>query len=174
MYKVGIFFGSDTGNTKRISYYILDKMSRCFTTKVLNISHSSINDFYDFDVLILGTSTWYCGELQYDWDDFLSNFRKINFSKKIIAFFGCGNQEDYGDFFCDGVSKLYNIVIKDNPIIVGYWPVLNYKFISSKSLFNKNYFLGLMLDEEYQLEFTVKRINIWTSKLILEIMYSLC
>ncbi len=169
MCKVGIFFGSDTGNTKRVSYYILEKFSKYFDTSILNIANSSVYDFYEFDILILGTSTWYCGELQYDWDDFLYNFKSINFSNKIISFFGCGNQEDYGDYFCSGIYKLYKIVIKDNPIILGYWPVCNYKFIYSKSLLNKSYFFGLVLDEDYQSEFTIRRVNIWTSKLLLDI-----
>ncbi len=169
MYNIGIFFGSDTGVTKRIAFIIKKKINNYFNVDILNISESSKNDFLNYDILILGTSTWYQGELQYDWDDFLSCFKKINFNKKIVSFFGCGNQKDYSNCFCNSVYKLYNIVYKKNGYIIGYWPINNYKFNYSKSLFNKNYFIGLMIDEHNQSEFTNRRISIWVSNLIINI-----
>ncbi len=169
MYKVGIFYGSDTGNTKRISFIIKNKLINYFKTKILDISLSSIDDFLNFDILLLGTSTWYHGELQYDWDNFLNNFNNISLDNKIVAFFGCGNQKEYGDCFCNGVYKLYNIFKKKNVIILGYWPIINYKFNHSKSIFNNNYFIGLMLDEHNQSKLTNKRISIWISKIIVDI-----
>lgn len=169
MYKIGIFYGSDTGDTKKISYYINNKLIYYFNTKIFDISNSSINDFLYFEILILGTSTWYHGELQYDWDNFLLDFKKIDFSNKIVSFFGCGNQIDYSNCFCDGVYKLYNIVNKKNSKIIGYWPSNGYKFNFSKSLLNKNYFIGLMIDEKYQKNLTKIRLNKWISYLILNI-----
>ncbi len=169
MFKIGIFYGSDTGNTKDIAYFIYEKLNKYFDTYILNISNISKEHFKKFDVFILGTSTWYCGELQYDWDNFLDDFKKINFSKKIISFFGCGNQKDYINNFCDAVYKLYTIVKKNNGLIIGYWPTNNYFFKKSISLINKNYFIGLMIDEINQSEYSSKRINIWLSKLIVDI-----
>ncbi len=169
MCKLGIFYGSDTGYTRKISYYINKKLNIYFNTKVLDISQVSINDFIDYKILLLGTSTWYYGELQYDWDNFLEDFKKIDFSNKIVSFFGCGNQIDYSNCFCDGIYKLYKIVIKNNVNIIGYWPVNNYIFNYSKSLLNKNYFIGLVLDEINQSKLTKKRINIWLSYLIVNI-----
>ncbi len=170
MLKIGIFFGSDTGNTKNISYLIYEKLNKYFDVNILNISSSSINDFKKFNSLIFSTSTWYCGELQYDWDNFLNSFKKINFSKKVVSFLGCGNQKDYSNHFCNGVYKLYNIVKENNGLIIGYWPTKGYFFKKSLSLINKNYFIGLMIDEINQFKFTNRRINIWTSKLIVDIL----
>ncbi len=169
MFKVGIFFGSDTGSTKKVAYLIYEKINKYMDVSILNIIDSCLNDFKNFDVLIIGTSTWYSGELQYDWDNFLNKFKKINFIDKIVCFFGCGNQKDYSNHFCNGVYKLYKIVKKNNSLIIGYWPTKKYFFKNSISLINKHYFIGLMIDEVNQCKFTNKRINIWVSKLILDI-----
>ncbi len=169
MEDIGIFFGSNTGNTKKIAYLILNCIKKYFNVCILDISKSSLEEFNKYNIFILGTSTWYYGELQYDWDNFLPLFKKIDFSNKIIAFFGCGNQIDYSDYFCDGVSVLYNIVIDNNAKVIGYWSIKNYKFNYSKSLLNKDYFIGLFLDEDNQSKLTLSRINKWTKKLIKEI-----
>ncbi len=169
MFKVGIFFGSDTGNTKKIAYIIYEKINKYFDVNISDISSNSLKDFKDFDIYILGTSTWYYGELQYDWDNFLNDFKKINFLNKIVCFFGCGNQKDYSNYFCNGIYKLYNIAKKNNALIIGYWPNKNYFFHNSSSLINKHYFIGLVIDEINQYKFTNKRINIWLSKLIIDI-----
>ncbi len=169
MFKIGIFFGSDTGSTKKVAYFIYEKISKYIDVSILNIVDSCLNDFEDFDILIIGTSTWYYGELQYDWDNFLSKFKKINFTNKIVCFFGCGNQKDYSDYFCNGVYKLYNIVKKNDALIIGYWPTKNYFFKDSISLINKHYFIGLMIDEINQYQFTNRRISIWVSKLLVDI-----
>ncbi len=169
MFKIGIFYGSDTGNTKKIAYYIYEKMSIYFDVNIFNISSVSLKNFKKFDIFILGTSTWYCGELQYDWDNFLNKFKKINFLNKIVCFFGCGDQKNYSNHFCNGIYKLYDIAKKNNALIMGYWPNKNYFFHNSLSLINKCYFVGLVLDEINQCEFTNKRINIWLSKLIIDI-----
>ncbi len=169
MFRIGIFFGSDTGNTKNIAYQIYEKINKYFYTSIFDIRNSTINNFISCDILILGTSTWYCGELQYDWDIFLKKFKKINFFKKIICFFGCGDQKNYGNYFCDGIYKLYNIINKNNSLIIGYWPNKNYFFDNSTSLLNKNYFLGLIIDEVNQSKLTNKRINSWVSKLLVDL-----
>ncbi len=169
MKKIGIFFGSETGNTKKIAYFIYNKISIYFYVKVLNIAKSSKNDFLDFDIFILGTSTWYCGELQNDWNEFLNILKTINLDGKTVAFFGCGNQENYSDFFCNGMYFLYKVIIKKKVNLIGYWPNINYNFIHSKSLFNKKYFIGLVIDEDCQLELTENRLSVWLGKLLLDI-----
>ncbi len=169
MYNIGIFFGSNTGNTKKVAYKIKNKISNFFFVNILDISNVSKNDFLNYDIFILGTSTWYYGKLQYDWNIFFDSFKKINFYNKIVSFFGCGNQKEYSNCFCNGLYKLYNVVYKKNAKIIGYWPSINYNFNYSKSLLNKNYFIGLIIDEYNQSNLTDKRIYIWVSKLILDI-----
>ncbi|NIH16601.1 MAG: flavodoxin FldA [Buchnera aphidicola (Periphyllus lyropictus)] len=168
MKKIGIFFGTDTGNTEKISKIIQNIIGK--EKSVLHdISSSCIKDFLKYDTLILGVPTWYYGEVQSDWDDFLPELKKINFYKKKIAIFGCGDQEDYGEYFCDAMKIIYKIVISKGAKVIGKWPNKNYSFEASKSLLNKKNFLGLVIDEDRQPELTKKRTKKWIKNLLKKI-----
>lgn len=160
MKKIGIFYGSDTGNTEKVAKLIHVKIGKNIS-KLHDISNISKKDIENFNYLIFGIPTWYYGEVQCDWDDFLPILKKINFSHKTVALFGCGDQEDYGEYFCDALGLIYKILKKNNAIIVGKWPATEYDFESSKALLNKDYFVGLVLDEDRQSEKTETRINKW-------------
>lgn len=166
--EIGIFFGSDTGNTKKIAHTI-QKLLRKIKSEIFDIAYCSQKDIENYDTLILGISTWYYGEPQSDWDEFLPIFKKINFSKKKVAIFGCGDQEDYSEYFCDSMNILYNITLKKEAKLIGHWPTLGYYFEESKSITKNNMFVGLAIDEDRQPEMTEKRVKIWTNQLLEEI-----
>ncbi|QIE02013.1 flavodoxin FldA [Buchnera aphidicola] len=165
MKKIGIFFGSDTGNTEKIAKLIQKYIGNDIAI-LHDINESSKQDIEKFTFLILGIPTWYYGEAQCDWDDFLPILKKINFSNKTVALFGCGDQEDYSEYFCDAISLIYKIIKKNHGKIIGKWPTQGYCFEQSKALLNKEYFVGLILDEDRQPEQTKVRIKEWL-KLIL-------
>lgn len=167
MKKIGIFFGTDTGNTEKISKMICKYIGKQKTV-LHDISKTHIKDFSKYDFLIFGIPTWYYGEAQCDWDDFFPVLKKIDFKKKKIAIFGCGDQEDYGEYFCDGMKEIYDIVISKGAKVVGKWPCKNYSFEFSKALLNKKYFLGLVIDEDRQPELTKKRIKKWLKEILKE------
>ena len=104
MATVGIFFGSDTGNTEHIAKMIQKELGK-HLFDVHDIAKSSKEDIAAFDLLLLGIPTWYYGEAQCDWDDFFPELENIDFSNKLVAIFGCGDQEDYAEYFLD-VMKL--------------------------------------------------------------------
>lgn len=66
---VGIFFGSDTGNTENIAKMIQKHLGKD-VAEVHDIAKSTKEDLDAFDILLLGIPTWYYGEAQCDWDDF--------------------------------------------------------------------------------------------------------
>lgn len=166
MKKIGIFFGSDTGNTENVAKNIQQNIGT-ENSFIYDIEHIKKKDIELFDILIFGVSTWYYGELQCDWDDFFSTFKKINFNKKILAFFGCGDQEDYAEYFCDAIGILYNSIKQENKFqLIGTWPIEGYSFECSKALMsNKNKFIGLTIDEDRQPEKSKKRIKQWSTQL---------
>ncbi|MCV2500066.1 MAG: flavodoxin FldA, partial [Candidatus Lightella neohaematopini] len=90
-----------------------------------------------------------------------------------IAIFGCGDQEDYPQYFCDAIGIIGNIVKKNNANLCGYWPVIGYNFESSKGLLNNDYFLGLALDEDRQSELSISRIDLWIKQILKEMNISL-
>lgn len=164
---IGIFFGSDTGNTENIAKIIHQKIGKNIS-KIHDIAKSSKKDIEAFNYLILGIPTWYYGEAQCDWDDFFPILEDINFQGKKVALFGCGDQEDYSEYFCDALGTLKNIIISKGANIIGYWPSNGYNFESSKALVDKDNFCGLIIDEDRQAELTNNRIDTWIKQIIKE------
>ncbi|CUX96350.1 Flavodoxin-1 [Candidatus Gullanella endobia] len=167
MKKIGIFFGSDTGNTENIAM-IIQKQLGTSIANVFDIAKSSKEDLEQYDRLILGTPTWYYGEAQCDWDDFFSTLKEINFNKKIVALFGCGDQEDYAEYFCDAMGILRDIIKPNGAKLVGYWPTTGYHFKTSQGLVDDYQFVGLAIDEDRQPELTAKRVSTWVKQVTIE------
>ena len=69
MATVGIFFGSDTGNTEAVAHMIEKELGKKLV-EVKDIAKSSKEDIASYDLLLFGIPTWYYGEAQCDWDDF--------------------------------------------------------------------------------------------------------
>ncbi|AKC59892.1 flavodoxin FldA [Blochmannia endosymbiont of Polyrhachis (Hedomyrma) turneri] len=165
--RIGIFFGSDTGNTENVASMIQKEIGE-HIADVFDILKSTKEDLEKYDKLLFGIPTWYYGEPQCDWDDFLPILKEIDFSRKTIALFGCGDQEDYSEYFCDAMFILYTIIKLNRGISIGHWPIHGYHFKSSKSVINNN-FVGLAIDEDRQPEMTSKRIKFWVKQIFKEL-----
>jgi len=161
---VGLFFGSDTGNTEAIGKMIQKKLSKQMVD-VKDIAKSTKEEIAEFDLLILGIPTWYYGENQCDWDDFLPDLEEIDFTDKLVAIYGLGDQEDYSEYFCDAIEPLRDIVESKGAIVVGNWSTDGYEFEASKALIDENTFIGLCIDEDRQSELTEKRVDKWIAQL---------
>ncbi|CAK5466001.1 Flavodoxin [Escherichia coli] len=116
----GIFFGSDTGNTENIAKMIQKQLGKD-VADVHDIAKSSKEDLEAYDILLLGIPTWYYGEAQCDWDDFFPTLEEIDFNGKLVALFGCGDQEDYAEYFCDALGTIRDIIEPRGATIVGHW-----------------------------------------------------
>ncbi|ARC54786.1 hypothetical protein AOQ88_00750 [Candidatus Riesia sp. GBBU] len=167
---IGIFFGSDTNNTKNVAK-IIQKclLKEKITSELYDIAFSKKQDIEKFKNLIFGTPTWYYGDIQCDWNDFLPILKKVDFSNKNVALFGCGDQEDYSEYFCDAIGKIANLIKLRGAKIFGKWSTNGYKFESSKALINRNYFIGLTIDEDRQKKLTNSRITRWVKQIKEEI-----
>ncbi|MCR3754787.1 MAG: flavodoxin 1 [Candidatus Westeberhardia cardiocondylae] len=164
MSDIGIFFGSDTGNTENVANIIHEKIGKDISD-VFDISRSNKANIEQYDKLLLGIPTWYYGEMQCDWSDFSPKLREIDFTGKTVAIFGCGDQEDYAEYFCDALRDIYEITKNRGANLVGKWLIQNYHFESSKSVIDKTYFVGLAIDEDRQPQLTNKRINMWIEQI---------
>lgn len=161
--RIGLFFGSDTGYTESVAREIV-KIIGVEQVDCHEISKSSKHDFLNYDVLIIGLSTWHDGQLQSDWDKFLDEFKSIDFSGKTVAFFGLGDQIGYSEYFVDGIGILAEIVSDNGGEIIGVWPTDGYNFEASKAVFEEGWFVGLALDEDNQSELTMTRIRAWVEQ----------
>lgn len=160
MCNIGIFFGTDTGNTEFVAN-LIKKYLFPIKSKLFNINNTKKKDIENFNLLFFGISTWYYGDMQSDWEEFQPILKKINFSDKKIAFFGCGDQKDYGEYFCDAIGLLYKFININEKNLIGKFPIKGYNFISSKALLNKKFFYGLPIDIDRQSNLTKKRIIQW-------------
>ncbi len=161
---VGIFFGSDTGNTENIAKLIQAQLGKD-VAEIHDIAKSTKEDIAAFDILLFGIPTWYYGEAQCDWDDFFPTLAEIDFTGKLVALFGCGDQEDYSEYFCDALGTLSHIIEPLGAVIVGHWPTEGYHFDESKGLADDHHFLGLAIDEDRQPELTQQRVENWVKQI---------
>ena len=61
MASVGIFFGSDTGNTEAIAKMIQKELGKNLV-EVKDIAKSTKEEIAEFSLLLFGIPTWYYGE----------------------------------------------------------------------------------------------------------------
>lgn len=166
--KIGLFYGSTTGNTE----YAADFIAKTFGDGLLaeSIDRVTIKDIESCDVLIFGISTWNIGELEMTWEDFFPKLDQINFTGKKIALFGMGDQVSYADTYLDAMGILYDKVVEKGAEVIGAWPTEGYDYTESLAVKN-NTFVGLALDQDSQPEKTEPRIEEWVQELkkILEI-----
>ncbi len=168
MAKIGLFYGTDTGNTERISKRIKELIDARLgegSVDVLEIYKKKAEDMDKYDTLILGMPTWYDGELQGDWESYIAEMQKIDFSKKKVAFFGLGDQYGYASYFIDALLVFAEIVEKNNGKLYGLWPVAGYEHDYSKAQ-RGDHFLGLALDVDNQDELTEERLQKWVPQVL--------
>ncbi len=166
---VGLFYGSDTGNTENISKMI-QKQLGANLVDIRDIAKSTKEDIEAYDFLLIGIPTWYYGESQADWDDFMPTLKEIDFTGKIVGIFGCGDQEDYAEYFCDAMGTVRDVIEPNGGTIVGHWSTEGYTFEASQALIDDDTFVGLCIDEDRQPELTEERVNRWC-KQIFDEMY---
>ncbi len=164
MAKIGIFFGTQTGNTETLAEQIQHALGGEKIATLHDIAEAEPEDLAAYDYLILGCPTWNIGELQSDWEGFYDQLDEINFNGKTVAYFGPGDQIGYADNFQDAIGLLEEKISSLGAKTVGYWPTDGYDFNESKAIRNGK-FVGLALDEDNQSELTDERIATWTSQL---------
>lgn len=157
MEKIGLFFGSDTGVTEDI----VERIQNAFKQKEIqlhNIADSTKEDIEGYDKLILASSTWGEGDLQADWEEFEDTLQEIDFTGKTIAFVGLGDQDSYGDTFCNALGHFYEYTKGAN--IIGQTSTDGYEYEDSTAIVDGE-FVGLILDEDNQSDLTDERIQTW-------------
>ena len=164
MKKTGIFYGSSTGTCEDLANQIADKMGVA-ASDVHSADKLSADLVKEYDLLILGTSTWGDGELQDDWYDGIKVLKSADLSFKSIALFGCGDSESYCDTFCDGMGILYEDLKDSGCSFIGNKVGTDgYSFSSYIAVVNGT-FVGLALDEVNESDKTAERIDNWTAEL---------
>lgn len=162
MKKIGIFYGSATGVTASVAGRIASSLGvdgNC----VFDVADTAPSKVGDFDVLVLGTSTWGDGEPEENWEDFAAVMEVLDLRGKDIALFGCGD-ETMSDTFCSGVGVLYGRLKDTGARFIAPYDTIGYDFDHSAAKPDDALeAVGLLLDEVNHPELSAPRIAGWTA-----------
>lgn len=161
MSKIGLFYGSDEGNTEAVALRIRARLGED-RVDVYDIADVTQLEIADYEQLIFGIPTWDFGQIQSDWEEFWEDVQEIDFSGKKVALFGLGDQFGYGDYFLDAMGMLHDVIAGNGATIIGQWSTEGYEFEASKAeIEGEGMFVGLAIDEDQQEELTAERLNRW-------------
>lgn len=166
MKKIGIFYGSETGTTADVAKRIAKELGMT-DADIHDVAKSSPIALGDYDVLLLGSSTWGAGDLANDWYDFIAGAQALDLGGRKIAVFGCGD-ESMSDTFCDAVGEIYDTMKETGADMIGRFNGEGYDYSSSKAE-RDGEFVGLVLDEVNHSDLSDARIKAWTEKIKSEI-----
>ncbi len=100
-----IIYGTTMGNTEILAGKIDSVLkSREVETTMKNVTDASVNELSEYDVILLGSSTWGDGELQDDFAVFYSDLEEVDLKGKKAAVFGPGDSSY--ENFCEAVNIL--------------------------------------------------------------------
>jgi len=159
MAKIGLFFATDTGNTRKVAKMI-KRQFEDGEVDLLNITKATTANMQGYDAIIFGTPTLGDGELPETLDEFMPELEGVDFTGKTVALFGLGDQEGYPDEFVDALGIMYKKFRKLGTDPVGRWPTEGYEFDKSKAVRNGE-FVGLVIDQDNQAEMTAERVEDW-------------
>lgn len=162
MSKIGIYYGSTTGNTQEVAEEIANQ---------LNVAKSDLHDvakanadFSAYETILFGSPTLGFGDLQDDWEDYINKVKSADLSGKKVALFGCGDSSSYSDTFGDAVGKIYQTIKGKGCEIVGSVSTDGYTFDESEAVVSGR-FVGLLIDNDNESDMTEERISNWIEEL---------
>lgn len=160
MKKIGIFYGSSTGSTKSVAEIIGKKLG-IDSSNIISVDKAKGAQLLDYDVLLLGSSTWGVGDLQDDWESFISELEKQNLAGKEVGVFGTGDSSSYSDSFCDSIATIAEAAENAGAKIVGN-NVDASGYSHDESRADKDgKFVGLPIDSDNEDSKTNARIEDW-------------
>lgn len=160
MKKTGIFYGTTTGTTGAVAREIANRLGVA-DADIHDVANTAPDRLGDYDLLILGSSTWGSGDLQDDWYNFLDGAQTLALNGKTIALFGCGD-ETMSDTFCNAIATIYNGLKDSGATFIGQFNADGYDFSQSEARLDDGQMLGLTIDQVNHPDLTDARIDAWT------------
>lgn len=165
MAKVGIFFGSSSGVTRGAAELLADEFKGAELID-MEEDFDGIDQFEDFDVLLIGSSTWGQGDPQRDWVDPLYELdnERPDLEGKKVAFFGAGDQKTHGEHFLSALGKMHDLFTSLGASAYGFTSTSGYEYEFSLAE-REGKFCGLGIDDVNQEDLTEDRVKEWASQL---------
>lgn len=166
MKKIGIFYGSTTGSTAEVASEIAQRLG-VDPKDVHNVADTAPSAVGDYDVLIIGASTWGAGDLQEDMATFIDGLKAIDLRQKEVAIFGLGDEE-MDETFCNSVGEIYHRLHDTHAEFIAPFDNSDYRYDHSDADV-KGMTVGLCLDNVNKPELTPIRLDAWCQKIKEEI-----
>ncbi|MEM7336229.1 MAG: flavodoxin [Chloroflexota bacterium] len=165
--KIGLFYGSNTGNTELDAELIKKMFEQEIpdSVDIFNIGLIEVSKMQEYQLLIVGSPTWNIGELQDDWALKFDELDGLNMEGKMVAMFGVGDQFGYPDNYVDAIGIIGKKLEERGAELVGYTDASDYEFDNSLGVVD-GVFMGLALDDDNQSEMTEERVTMWVDQLI--------
>jgi flavodoxin I len=138
---IGLFYGTQTGNTELIAKKIQQELGEEIVD-LFNVKDATAEDMAQYSILIMAAPTWYDGEMQADWEDFMPKLESIDFTDKYVGLVGLGDQVGYAQYFVDSIGVIAEAVNSRGAQVYGLWSRKGYEFEASKGLANDEQFWG--------------------------------
>ena len=167
--KIGLFYGSDTGNTELDAELIVKTFQGIAPVSIdlFNVGKVDLMRMQDYDRLIVGCPTWNIGQLQDDWDLKFDQLDQLDLSGKRVAMFAPGDQFGYPENYCDAIGIIGKKLEERGAELVGFTDASGYEFEHSLAE-EDGVFLGLALDDDNEPELTEERIRNWVAQLVVD------
>lgn len=158
MSKIGIYYGSTTGNTQEVAEEIAKELG-VNNADVHDVSNSPA-DYSAYDVVLFGSPTLGFGDLQDDWESYIDKVKASDLNGKKVALFGCGDSSSYSDTFCDAMGKIYQVIKGKGCELIGQVGTDGYTYDDSEAIVDGK-FVGLPIDNDNESDMTSERISNW-------------
>lgn len=166
MATIGLFYGTETGNTRKVGKMIVKEFGGEDVVKLHSTAKATAADVEQYSCLIFGMPTLGDGEMENSFKAFLEeHLENVDLSNKTVALYGLGDQNGYGHEFLDGMVFIYKKVKEKGAKIVGSWSTEGYEFTKSKALLDDDNFFCLAIDEDNQSDETKPRIKQWVAQI---------
>lgn len=158
MKRIGIFYGTTTGTTKDIAEMIGSELNVA-ENDIHDVATTSPSTVGDYDVLLIGASTWGDGDLQADMATWLDGVGALDLRGKEVAIFGCGD-DSMSETFCNGVGEIYHRLHDAHPEFIAPFNNDGYEYSHSESDV-KGMIVGLCIDNINHPDETLSRVREW-------------
>ncbi|MGE4528153.1 MAG: flavodoxin [Rhodospirillaceae bacterium] len=162
MERIGLFYDSDTGTTKRVAKAIKALFDDREMDAPVSAGAATAEQVLACRHLVFGLPTVGVGDMTDGWERLLRLLEDADLSGRTVALFGLGDQLCYGDSYVDAMGDLADFLTARGAKLVGAWPAAGYECTASRARRN-GCFVGLALDEDNQPDQTPDRISSWVS-----------
>ncbi len=160
--KTGIFYGSSTGYTADVATRIARALG-VELADVHDVTNTAPSAVGDYDILLMGASTWGSGDMQSDFEDFLDGVKALDLTGKMVGVFGCGD-ETMAETFCASVGKIYKAMAETGATMIAPFNADGYDFKSSPAIID-GVCVGLVVDEINHPDLTDGKIRDWVTEI---------